>query len=185
MPPKKKGGGGKSKKKKDDGAEPPHDASWERVSCALPCSPKRRRLAGSRPATREASAVKDACARVWHAMALRRLRFCPACWLQAVESGLWEKPVTDLPDANTWPTWGALRERVLTACREVRDSALPPTTRPLHTPTTPLTGPLLPRTDQDQQHRFLARRIRERAREAVAARARDVSQPARHALPLP
>ena len=23
-------------------------------------------------------------------------------------------------DANTWPTWGALRERVLTACKEVR-----------------------------------------------------------------
>ncbi len=23
-------------------------------------------------------------------------------------------------DANTWPTWGALRERILTACREIR-----------------------------------------------------------------
>ncbi|GFR43643.1 hypothetical protein Agub_g4745 [Astrephomene gubernaculifera] len=66
MAPKKKAGG--KKKKKDDGAEPPHDASWER----------------------------------------------------AVESGVWEKPVTDLPDANTWPTWGALRERVLTACREIK-----------------------------------------------------------------
>ena len=42
-----------------------------------------------------------------------------AFWLQAVDSGAWDKPVTDLPDANTWPTWGALRERVLTACREV------------------------------------------------------------------
>lgn len=37
-----------------------------------------------------------------------------------MESGLWEKAVTDLPDANTWPTWGALRERVLTACTVIR-----------------------------------------------------------------
>ena len=35
--------------------------------------------------------------------------------LQAVESGIWDRPPTQLPDANTWPTWGALRERVLTA----------------------------------------------------------------------
>jgi hypothetical protein len=26
---------------------------------------------------------------------------------------------TATTDANTWPTWGALRERVLTACKEV------------------------------------------------------------------
>ncbi|KAG2445624.1 hypothetical protein HXX76_000234 [Chlamydomonas incerta] len=41
-------------------------------------------------------------------------------WERAVESGTWDKAVTDLPDANTWPTWGALRERVLTACREIK-----------------------------------------------------------------
>lgn len=46
------------------------------------------------------------------------MHMCPPH--QAVESGLWEKAVTDLPDANTWPTWGALRERVLTACTVVR-----------------------------------------------------------------
>lgn len=41
-------------------------------------------------------------------------------WERTVDNGLWERPVTDLPDANTWPTWGALRERVLTACREIK-----------------------------------------------------------------
>ncbi|MEW5312782.1 MAG: hypothetical protein WDW38_004390 [Sanguina aurantia] len=40
-------------------------------------------------------------------------------WEKAVESGIWERPVTDLPDANIWPTWGALRERVLTSCVQV------------------------------------------------------------------
>ena len=39
--------------------------------------------------------------------------------LQAVESGIWDRPPTTLPDANTWPTWGALRERVLTATTEI------------------------------------------------------------------
>lgn len=39
--------------------------------------------------------------------------------LQAVESGIWDRPPTMLPDANTWPTWGALRERVLTATTEI------------------------------------------------------------------
>lgn len=28
-------------------------------------------------------------------------------------------------DANTWPTWGALRERLLTSCREVRVGGSP------------------------------------------------------------
>lgn len=41
-------------------------------------------------------------------------------WERTVETGVWERPVLALPDANTWPTWGALRERVLTACKEVR-----------------------------------------------------------------
>ena len=39
--------------------------------------------------------------------------------MQAVQSGLWELPPTSLPDANTWPTWGALRERILTATKQV------------------------------------------------------------------
>lgn len=94
MAPKKKGGG--KKKKKDDGAEPPHDACWERVSDRV-------------------------CMR---AFAHSQGGHCVPIY-QAVESGVWEKPVTDLPDANTWPTWGALRERVLTACREVRELLQP------------------------------------------------------------
>ena len=39
--------------------------------------------------------------------------------MQAVQSGLWELPPTSLPDANTWPTWGALRERILTATKQI------------------------------------------------------------------
>lgn len=38
---------------------------------------------------------------------------------QAVESGVWELPPTSLPDANTWPSWGALRERILTATKKI------------------------------------------------------------------
>jgi hypothetical protein len=41
-------------------------------------------------------------------------------WERAVDTGVWERSAIDLPDANTWPTWGALRERVLTACKEIK-----------------------------------------------------------------
>mmetsp|Transcript_22964 Transcript_22964/g.74818 ORF Transcript_22964/g.74818 Transcript_22964/m.74818 type:complete len:260 (-) Transcript_22964:128-907(-) len=40
-------------------------------------------------------------------------------WERAVESGRWDRPAEALPDASQWPTWGALRERVLTASKEV------------------------------------------------------------------
>ncbi|KAK9820519.1 hypothetical protein WJX72_011209 [[Myrmecia] bisecta] len=43
-----------------------------------------------------------------------------ASWERAVDSGIWDRPPPALPDANTWPTWGALRERILTACKEIR-----------------------------------------------------------------
>lgn len=46
-------------------------------------------------------------------------------WERTVETGIWERPVHSLPDANTWPTWGALRERVLTACKEIRITNTP------------------------------------------------------------
>lgn len=108
MAPKKKGGG--KKKKKDDGAEPPHDGSWERVRVHR--WPRGHVWARRLPCT---SPPPDCF--------LAPFRFCNRT-RQAVESGTWEKPVTDLPDANTWPTWGALRERVLTACREVRGSGI-------------------------------------------------------------
>lgn len=40
-------------------------------------------------------------------------------WERSVQSGVWDRPVSALPDANTWPTWGALRERLLASCREI------------------------------------------------------------------
>jgi hypothetical protein len=57
------------------------------------------------------------------------LRAVPACeralwttyWsLQAIEAQQWTEEPTVLPDAYTWPTWGALRERVLQACKTIR-----------------------------------------------------------------
>lgn len=39
--------------------------------------------------------------------------------IQAVETGSWELPPTSLPDANTWPTWSALRERILMATKQI------------------------------------------------------------------
>lgn len=38
-------------------------------------------------------------------------------WDTAVETGVWSAPVEDLPDPALWPTWGALRERVLGAMK--------------------------------------------------------------------
>lgn len=38
-------------------------------------------------------------------------------WEQAVETGTWSAPVEELPDPGLWPTWGALRERVLGATK--------------------------------------------------------------------
>lgn len=44
---------------------------------------------------------------------------------QAVDSGIWERTPDALPDANTWPTWGALRERILTSCKKISISHSP------------------------------------------------------------
>ncbi|CAG9462648.1 unnamed protein product [Pedinophyceae sp. YPF-701] len=40
-------------------------------------------------------------------------------WEKAVEGGLWTRPPSALPDAYQWPTWGALRERILTSCSRI------------------------------------------------------------------
>jgi len=40
-------------------------------------------------------------------------------WERSVESGKWERPAEALPDASQWPTWGALRERILTNAKEI------------------------------------------------------------------
>lgn len=39
---------------------------------------------------------------------------------QAVADGRWDRPVEALPDASQWPTWGALRERILSSAVQVR-----------------------------------------------------------------
>eukprot|EP00775_Hariotina_reticulata_P011065 gene11065-11221_t len=46
-------------------------------------------------------------------------------WQRAIISGVWDRPVSALPDANTWPSWGALREQVLAATREIRVGSSP------------------------------------------------------------
>lgn len=38
-------------------------------------------------------------------------------WEMTIENGVWSAPVEELPDPSMWPTWGALRERVLGATR--------------------------------------------------------------------
>ncbi|KAK9834653.1 hypothetical protein WJX74_006716 [Apatococcus lobatus] len=40
-------------------------------------------------------------------------------WQRARDSGTWSKSPDVLPDANIWPPWGALREQIITGCREI------------------------------------------------------------------
>lgn len=40
-------------------------------------------------------------------------------WSRAIEKGRWARTPAALPDADQWPTWGALRERILMCCREI------------------------------------------------------------------
>jgi hypothetical protein len=40
-------------------------------------------------------------------------------WNRAVADGRWDRPVEALPDASQWPTWGALRERILSSAVKV------------------------------------------------------------------
>jgi hypothetical protein len=37
--------------------------------------------------------------------------------VQAIEGGEWRLEPSRLPDAFMWPTWGALRERILQPCK--------------------------------------------------------------------
>ena len=41
-------------------------------------------------------------------------------WERAVEARRWDRPLDALPDPAVWPTWGALRERILSSCNEIR-----------------------------------------------------------------
>ena len=41
-------------------------------------------------------------------------------WGRCLKQGIWERPIEALPSASAWPTWGALRERILLGCTEIR-----------------------------------------------------------------
>ena len=45
--------------------------------------------------------------------------------MQAVASQSWTHDPTMLPDAYVWPTWGALRERVLQHCKTIHCKRTP------------------------------------------------------------
>jgi len=40
-------------------------------------------------------------------------------WERSVENRKWDRPAEALPDASQWPTWGAMRERILTNSVEI------------------------------------------------------------------
>ena len=98
----------KSKKKMDNASEPPHDPGWERVGL-------------TRATTRLPSDLQPASRRP-HPETFR-WRSPPSSLMfsrsQAVKDKRWNRPVEALPDASKWPTWGALRERILTNAEEV------------------------------------------------------------------
>lgn len=39
--------------------------------------------------------------------------------VQAISNKKWDKSPDLLPDSSRWPTWGALRERILATCQEI------------------------------------------------------------------
>jgi len=41
-------------------------------------------------------------------------------WERAVERRVWDRPLDALPDPAAWPTWGALRERILCSCETIK-----------------------------------------------------------------
>lgn len=82
------------KGKKDELVEPEHDKTWERVCWTLDLG-----------ATETAPAFKNNL-------------HCRV--IQAVQSQQWTLEPTVLPDAYAWPTWGALRERILHACKLIQ-----------------------------------------------------------------
>ncbi len=47
----------------------------------------------------------------------------PPNWARALREGVWDASPAELPDAAAWPTWGALRELILSRCRSVSTAA--------------------------------------------------------------
>ena len=92
-------------------AEPRHDPGWERVRTR-----SLARLSESFPR----SLPREPSSNVV-------LLFSST---QAVESGVWDRPADALPDASDWPTWGALRERILMNAKEVRRASPEPARSP-------------------------------------------------------
>ena len=92
-------------------AEPRHDPGWERVRTRFLA-----RLCQSFPR----SLPREPSSNVV-------LLFSST---QAVESGVWDRPADALPDASDWPTWGALRERILMNAKEVRRASPEPARSP-------------------------------------------------------
>lgn len=134
MAPKKKGG----KKKEVEPTEPPHDPYWEKVRSMQFFVCELHFFALKLPETILTETVdifydvlifvtsRESFCRSRHVRNLNQndksfLFHPPLCvFHQAVETGIWERPVDALPDAMQWPTWGALRERILTSCREIK-----------------------------------------------------------------
>ena len=130
MAPKKKG------KKEPEVLEPDHDPSWERsvqsgvwerAVTALPGAP----LWAPAPRTSDMLQPQagQRCAR--EQAAPQRMGEAPCsmlCALSAAGPNPLPRARRSCPgrlratDSNAWPTWGALRERVLASCREVRCS---------------------------------------------------------------
>ena len=113
----KKGKGKKKSKKDSEPTEPPHDPGWERVSPQFRVLA--RELATSRANGLDVPAQSPS---LTHSTlptpTLSRARTFPS--LQAVEQGRWDRPIDALPDPNAWPTWGALRERIILSCMTIQ-----------------------------------------------------------------
>lgn len=99
----------KGKKKSDEPSEPQHKQAWEQVGTAHVA---RRHVAAARRAA--VSLLRQGAAdRTAHLGALMHASF-PS--YQAVDNEKWLLPPDELPNSMEWPTWGALRERILTSC---------------------------------------------------------------------
>lgn len=129
MAPKKKG------KKEPELQEPEHDPSWERsvqsgvwerAVTALPGGPCECTRRGAPAAQRVVAAL--ALARGQTSRATLRCVLAASArmaFLDDLRAFTRSPRPPHCADANAWPTWGALRERVLASCREVRTRARP------------------------------------------------------------
>ena len=122
MAPKSKGKKGKGKK--GGSSEPLHDPGWNRVRLTLfflqeLLEPfQHNSAAHGRPDVKFRAGEKSFASPGRAHEALSSTEYSP--FQQAVADGRWDRPVEALPDASQWPTWGALRERILSSAVQVR-----------------------------------------------------------------